>query len=634
MDINKINVLPDNIANKIAAGEVVQRPDSAVKELMENALDAGAGVVEVVIKNAGKTLIRIIDDGAGMNEEDVRKSILRHSTSKIVKFEDLETLHTFGFRGEALASIAAVSQFEIRTQQKDEELGTLLKTEDGVNIKVEKGSFPVGTSVSAKNLFFNTPARRNFLKSNATELKHIIETFKRTALTNHAVSFKFYNDDDLIFDYPSASFEGRIAQVFAENIFDAVIEVKEITDFISLHGYIAKPSFLKKCKGEQYLFINDRYVLSKQINHAIYNAFDNLIDKGDYPFFVMFLTIDPKHVDVNVHPQKLEVKFDDDRDIYSFVFAVMKKAISSYDLVPRMSLENDEQSNGHLEYGNHTFSDRHDFGDRPVQKPFQGNAFPAGSSSSYPASSGGPRESRTYSDEYIDKLFGGLNPEIRSASAPEAAGHPFEKTQDSYRVVSSESRAEERIDTPFIVQLHNKYIIAQIRSGLMIIDQHVAHERILYERALNSFSYNSPFSQQLLFSQTFTLEPHDFAMLKELKGFLTKLGFEIKFFGKNTAVIDGVPEVVKSGTEEQIILDILDEYKKNDREKHLESKDNIAKSYSCKTAIKAGDPLTDKEMRQLVDELFATTNPYACPHGRPIVIKIPLEEFDKRFGRS
>jgi DNA mismatch repair protein MutL len=617
MQEKTIKILPDNIANKIAAGEVVQRPESVVKELMENSLDANAKNIDVIIKRAGKVLIQVVDDGTGMSEEDARICLERHATSKISSYEDLEEIKTFGFRGEALSSIAAVSIFELKTERAGDEIGTHIKVEEDSKVTSKKGSFAKGTSISVKNLFYNTPARRNFLKSNATELKHIIEAFKRISLANPEINFKLWNEDDLIFHFPAGNQEERVKQVFADNILDAVIEVKEITDYISLTGYVAKPTYLRKSKGDQYLFINKRYVLSKSINHAIFTAFENILEKGDYPFFALFLEIDPSKADFNVHPSKLEVKFEDEKDVYSFVKAVIKKTIGSFDLVPSMAF--DTKDNNKLRFTDFKKVNKGDFSDRPnFQRPEK-------------------KGKEIFSEEEIDLLFSSLNTDIKETAPAHGVEHPFDgqETDEIYHVkAEKESDSITGKESTFIVLLHNKYILSQIKSGLMIIDQHVAHERILYEKALQAFSANIPFSQQLLFSQTLQVDPGDYGLIKELEQYLSKLGFEIKFFSKNTVVVDGVPSDIKVGSEVDTLMEILDEYKKNQREKGIEVRDNLAKSYSCKAAIKTGDKLTETEMRVLVDQLFATSMPYVCPHGRPIIIKIPLDEFDKRFGRT
>jgi DNA mismatch repair protein MutL len=619
MTNQKIKILPENTTNKIAAGEVVQRPESVVKELMENAVDADATIIEVYIKRAGKSLIQVVDDGIGMSERDVEICIHRHATSKINDYRDLDAISTFGFRGEALSSIASVSQFEINTEQRDEEIGTSIKNDDRLTIIKEKGSFPKGTSVAVKNLFYNTPARRNFLKSNATELKHIVETFKRISLSHNEITFKLFNDDDLIYDFPSSTREERVKAVFADNILDAVVELKEETNFISVRGYAAKPTFLSKTRADQYLFINGRYVQSKVISHAVYSAYENILEKGQYPFYLIYLTLNPSKVDVNVHPTKLEVKFEDEKGIYSLVQAVVKKGLGTYDLVPTMGFNERNVEREKLNIQKFSRSARDDFSDRPSF----GKSFKS--------------DEGIYNSEDIEMLFSSLNEEIKRNSPPNPVSNPFEETpKEVYheRNTDQSTQNSEKLESAFIVLLHKKYILTQIKSGLMIIDSHVAHERILYEKALKALEADMPFSQQLLFSQTVKVDLGDYEMLKEIEPHLNKLGFEIKFLEKSSIKITGVPSDVKIGTEVNTINEIIDEYRKNQLEKKLEVQDNIAKSYSCKAAIKAGDKLNEHEMRLLVDQLFATSMPYVCPHGRPIVVKIPLLELDRRFERT
>jgi len=610
----RIKILPENLANKIAAGEVVNRPESVVKELIENSIDAGGTNIEVVIKGAGKTLIQVVDDGEGMSEADAELSIQRHATSKISAIEDLNTINTFGFRGEALASIASVSIFELKTERKDEEIGTLIRVTDESSITKEKGSFAKGTSISVKNLFYNVPARRNFLKSNQTELKHIIETFKKIALSHSEVSLKFFNDEDLIFDFQQSTIYERMKAVFTDDILDATIEAKETTDYLSLTGFISKPAYLRKSKGEQYFFLNNRYVQNRLINHAVFTSFENILDKGDYPFFVLFMTIDPKKVDVNVHPSKLEVKFDDEKEIYSFVQAVVKKTIGSYDLVPNLSFNANNFDRESLHFQNNSRISRNDFSDRP-----------------YPSTGFGTQKPASMNEEDLDRIFDSINKEVKSAASLSQVPGPFDDNKQTEIYHEKELSLDK--ETPFIILLHNKYILSQIKSGLMIIDAHVAHERILFEKAMTSFDANIPFSQHLLFPQTVKLDPADFQLVKELEPYLSNLGFELKFQAKNNVVIVGIPSDLKSEHEVEILLGILEEYRKNEQLKQLDVRENLAKSFSCRAAIKAGDRLNENEMRILVDKLFATSMPYVCPHGRPIVIKIPIEELDRRFGR-
>jgi DNA mismatch repair protein MutL len=613
---NKIKILPENIASKIAAGEVVQRPESVVKELIENSIDANSNSIELIIKRAGKSLIQVVDNGAGMSEEDAVICIQKHATSKISTYEDLEEISTLGFRGEALSSIAVVSQIEIRTERSNEEIGTMLRLDENGKIVIEKGSFPKGTSVSVKNLFYNTPARRNFLKTDATELKHIIDTFNKIALSHPEIGFKLYNNDELIFNYTDGTIGERIKQVFADNMLDALIPVEERTDYISVHGYIGKPALLKKSKGEQYLFLNSRYVVSRQINHAVFTAYENILEKGDYPFFVLFIHINPRKVDVNIHPSKLEVRFDDEKDVYNFVLTVIKKGLGTYDLVPSIEFTDVVEGNEKLKVHSFNKTDRNDFSDRPN----------VDTSKSY--------DKPKLSNKDIDWLFGSITNNISKPSG-EKSSHPFEVLH-SEKEITQESKTSslENEEQPVMFQLHNKYILSQIKSGLMIIDQHVAHERILYEKALRRFEANLPFSQQLLFPKTLEVDPGTLEVIREISPYLIKLGFQIKFFSKNTVVIEGVPDDIKKGSEEKVLLEIITEYAANQREQGLETRENIAKSYSCKSAIKAGDKLSEKEMRILIDQLFATSMPYVCPHGRPIVVKISLDEFDRRFGRT
>jgi DNA mismatch repair protein MutL len=611
----KIKILPENLANKIAAGEVVNRPESVVKELIENAIDAGGKNIEVVIKGAGKTLIQVVDDGEGMGEADAELSIQRHATSKLSAIEDLNTISTFGFRGEALASIASVSIFELKTERRDEELGTLIRVTDESNITKERGSFAKGTSISVKNLFYNVPARRNFLKTNQTELKHIIETFKKIALSHPEVSLKFFNHEDLIFDFSQSTIFERMKAVFADDILDATIEAKETTDYLSLTGFISKPAYLRKSKGEQYFFINNRYVQNRLINHAVFSSFENILDKGDYPFFVLFMTIDPKKVDVNVHPSKLEVKFEDEKEIYSFVQAVVKKTIGSYDLVPNLSFNANNLNRESLHFQNNSPLNRNDFSDRPS-----------------PSTGLGIQRPSSMNEEDLDRIFESLNKEVKSTAPSSQVSGPFDDNRQTEVYHERELSLDK--ESPFIILLHNKYILSQIKSGLMIIDAHVAHERILYEKALISFDANIPFSQHLLFPQTVKLDPADYQLVKELEPYLSNLGFELKFQAKNNVVIVGIPSDLKSEHEVEILLGIIEEYRKNEQLKQLDVRENLAKSFSCRAAIKAGDKLNENEMRILVDKLFATSMPYVCPHGRPIVIKIPIEELDRRFGRT
>ncbi len=612
--MTKIKILPENIASKIAAGEVVQRPESVVKELMENSIDAAADTIEVMIKRAGKSLIQVCDNGTGMTEDDAILCIQKHATSKLSTYDDLESISTLGFRGEALSSIAAVAQVEIKTETRDEEVGTLLRIEDGRNIIKEKGSFSKGTCVAVKNLFFNTPARRNFLKSEATEMKHIVDTFNRAALSHPDLAFKLYNDDQLIFNYTPGDISNRIKQVFAENMMEALLPVEEHTDFLNVYGYIGKPALLKKSRGDQYLFLNSRYVLSRQINHAVFSAYDTLLEKGDYPFFIIFIELDPRKADVNIHPSKLEVRFNDERDIYNFVLAVIKKGLGTGELVPGI-----------------TYTGRYDLVDDPDEMNRQSGSQDFTRSQTFRNSQAAARTNFTGKD--IDLIFRAIPDNVVRVPEGETS-HPFEgEPKEVFHKLQGEEENRSPMEPAFIIQLHNKYILSQIKTGLMVIDQHTAHKRVLYEKALNRMDADLPFSQQLLFARTIDPGAKIIAVLKEINPFLLKLGFELKFFSKNTVVIEGVPEDVKQGSEEKVLMELVHDYMQNQGE-NKDDREIIARAYSGRASIKAGDRLPEKEMRLLIDQLFATSMPYVCPAGHPTVVKISLDEFDRRFGRS
>jgi DNA mismatch repair protein MutL len=605
-----IAILPEHLANKIAAGEVVQRPESVVKELVENSIDAGAKTISIVIKEGGKSLIQISDDGMGMNEADAVMAFARHATSKIRSYEDLETIRTLGFRGEALASVAAVAHVELKTRRAADEVGTLVRIEGGEVREQSKTGAQPGTTITVRNLFYNTPARRHFLKSNNTEFKHIYDVVQRMALSHPEIAIEFTSDGEHLLDVKATSSEERLKNLYGERHFETLIPIREETELLSLSGFIGKPDFARKSRVDQYLFLNNRFIINRSINHAIYSGFEHLIEKGNFPFYLISLELDPRKVDVNVHPSKMEVKFSDEQSIYRFVMSVVRKALGAQDLVPSLEM------NGSKSFDSSFTSLRHAALPRylsPGNDPFAG-----GRVSPRPTGLGTSPEDITLN---LDKLFADI-PTV-PLPAPQTPQHFAHGTRENE---AQEGRA--------IWQLHNKYILSQIRTGLMIVDQHVAHERVLYERALSSFDNAVPVSQQLLFPQTLELSAGDFALAKDLIPHLQAIGFELKLFGKNAIVLEGVPTDVKAGTEGSILQDILDEFKNNQHRVKLDARDNVAKSFSCKAAIKAGDKLSDVEMRVLIDQLFGTSMPYVCPHGRPVVVKISLSELDRRFMRT
>ena len=620
---NIIRVLPEFIANQIAAGEVVQRPESVVKELIENAIDAESTHITVVIKDSGKTLIQVIDNGKGMSADDAKLAFERHATSKIEKAEDLQGIITLGFRGEALASIASVSQTELKSKQAEDKLGTLVRVEGGMYKEIEPIAMQTGTNIAVKNLFFNTPGRRNFLKSDQVEFRHILETVQKYALFYFGVRWTLISNDDTVFDVEISDGLTRIGQLFGEKVKSHMVEVNEKTDLLDINGFIAKPDVAKKTRGEQYLFINGRAIVHKAIQHAIFSSYGALLPHGTYPFYVIFLTIDPKRVDINVHPTKQEVKFDDERSVYAITMSVMRKALANNDLVPQLGGGMTFAGSDEKVY----FDPQKGFVDLPSNRPVDRPSSPVSNApyiNPYERVVSLPFDRSTITTGHSPSGYSGVpEPIVRSHGEPDQVLRSFASEVDNSAI------GERRI-----WQVHNKYIFSQIVTGLMIIDQHVAHERILYEQALKNMSNNYPFSQQLLFPHTLDLSAADFELVKTLKDDISKLGFDLKFFSGRTVVVEGVPSDVKPGSEQKILQDILNQYRDFEREFRWKGRENLAASYACRSAIKAGDPLNELEMKNLVDRLFACQNPYTCPHGRPIVVKMSVNELDTRFGRT
>ncbi len=604
---NKINLLPSEVYNKIAAGEVVQRPESVIKELVENSIDAGAQNITIAVKDAGKKLLSVTDDGEGMNEEDLRLSVIRHATSKIKSAADLEKIGSFGFRGEALSSIAAVSQVEIKSRTADEDVATRLYFTSETEFETEKVAASKGTTVTVKNLFYNVPARKNFLKTNATELKRIANIVKYFALAYPEINFKYFVDDKLQMNFLKSNLSSRMKEIYGENFLEMLVEVYEQVDFIEVSGFISKPTFLTDSKFDQHLFVNRRYVKNKSINHAVFSAYQNILSKGEYPFFILFIDIDPEKTDVNIHPTKQEVKFYDEKEIYLLVNAVIKKSLGSYDTLPAM---------------NAMFENK-------IKK-----GTPNKSSNAAITKKGGSG----IGENELDLLFGEIEKELGSEEKDNVITHPFaaDKTQREVEHKHSERNTEtESNDSNFVVNLHNKYILTQIKSGLMIIDAYPANVRIIYEKALSALSSNMPFSQQLLFVQTLRIGKEAFKILQEYDKYFAAVGFEIRYFSNSTISITGVPSEVKLGSEVKTLLGILDEtLKMNKYEKDKLSKEKFAEIYAQFAASGLEENLTSARMKSLVDQLFATSNPYSSPCDKPIIVKISLSELDKKFGRK
>ncbi|MCS7081742.1 MAG: DNA mismatch repair endonuclease MutL [Bacteroidetes bacterium] len=597
-----IRRLPEPLVNQIAAGEVVQRPASVVKELLENAIDAGANRIEVHVRDAGKSLVQVIDNGCGMSAEDAVLCFERHATSKIARLEDLQAISTLGFRGEALASIAAVAQVELRTRRPEDAYGTCVRIEGGRLKGVEACSAPVGTSVSVRNLFYNTPARRRFLKSDATEWRHILNVFRRLALCYSRIAFTLFYQGEPVYVLPPEALLDRLARLLEPSGPEDWVAVREETPYVALQGYVAKPVFSRISRGEPFWFVNGRYVRHRPLDHAVYSAYGELIPRESHPPFVLFLTLDPRHVDVNVHPTKEEVKFDDEPALHAVVRAAVRRALGEARVVPEAVW----------------------YGARLVERtgPPPKTEFGTGpSGSALPKTALMPQGvlrplSAPYSEACRDSAEGD-----RASAKPEKPLEPKE---------AWDPLQEARL----FWQLHNRYILVQIRSGVLIVDQHAAHERVLYEQALHALEGGLPATQQLLFPHTLVLPPEDFELLKELAHDLCRLGFVLKWGAGRQVSLLGVPAEVRPGREQTILQELLARYK---RYQHAEvsssSREALAKALACQMAVKSGDVLSPSEMESLLHHLFACQMPYACPHGRPTIIQLTLEELDRRFGR-
>ncbi|MBN2601537.1 MAG: DNA mismatch repair endonuclease MutL [Candidatus Marinimicrobia bacterium] len=612
--MSKIKILSDQLTNKIAAGEVVQRPASIVKELVENSLDAGASEITIVIKSGGKSLCQVIDNGDGMGKDDLLLAFERYATSKIATSEDLMAIRTLGFRGEALASIAAVAIVNAISTEKIAESGFELRIEGGSFREIKPIAAIPGTNISIKNLFFNIPARRKFLKSSDVEFRHIIEIVRKFSMIHPQVQFTLIHNDKDVFRLRPEKQIDRIVNLYSSEYRNNLIRVDEARTGMTLSGYIGNLNLVRARHGDQYLFVNKRFISDRLMNHAIASAYSNLISRGEYPFYCLHLELDPAAVDVNVHPTKMEVKFQEQNTVYRFLEDSVKSGLKEImDVIPDLT----------------RFAPEHYYAPLPVDRmrPSDPEKASPGNDMIEAQFSSGNRDFQSFPQ---------TDPENQTEiplhfSQRRPGGQWTERARRFVEQGLPESRVDYRTDVP-LYQLHNKYIITQVKSGLVIIDQHVAHERILYDNAMKAMSEQPWKGQQLLFPQIVELSVMEFSMLLDVIPFLEKIGFSLREFGKNTIALEAVPAGMAWGNESTIIKEILDHYHEfGTKDTSIQSK--VAASYSCKAAIKSGDKLTEEEMHNLVDNLFATQNPYFCPHGRPIIINLTLKELDKRFER-
>ncbi len=620
--MHKIQILPEFIANQIAAGEVVQRPSSVIKELVENSIDAGADSIAVIVKGAGKKLMHIIDNGSGMSEQDIRLSVKRHATSKIISQEDLENILTFGFRGEALASIASVAHLEIRSRQHDSDIGMQLIAEPNNEPVISPVSIEKGTQVIVKNLFYNVPARRKFLKTNLTEFRHISDTMIKFALSNPNLRFTFYDDDTLVFDVYPSDLKTRINEVLGRHTIDSMMQIDSASsafgDELKISGFVGQPHLAQKTKSGQYIFLNKRPIMSRSLSHAVFSAFEQLLDKNQQPSFILNIEIDPAQIDVNVHPQKNEVKFEDERFVYNLIKKSVKETLKRNSLIASVDLELDDSQtpvDSFRPSGENADSDLMIVNKMTGEIIERNNYTSKRDTSDFDLFSGDNRpqskhtERRNDDVSAFDELFG-INPQ--------------DKKEEPFIYQKREN----------FIQIHNKYIVYESDEGMIIIDQHNAHERILYERALKAMNEEFKYAQNMLFPAQIELNSSHSAMIKELEEDLKKLGYDFNFVTKTKIEMVAVPKDVSSGEEKDSIIEIIEQYQEYNQIRRTDKRDNIAASYSCKSAIKTGKKLSHEEMKNLKDDLFKCSLPYVCPHGRPVILEFKINELDKKFGRA
>jgi DNA mismatch repair protein MutL len=617
---NSIHLLPDHIANQIAAGEVIQRPASAVKELLENAVDAGATEIKLIINDAGKALIQVIDNGKGMNPIDAQNAFARHATSKISSIEDLFQIKTVVFRGEALASIAAVAQVNLKTRQAEDELGTNVEIENSQVSETSPVACPVGTNISMKNLFFNVPARRNFLKSNSAELKHIIEEFTRVALAFPEIYFSFTNNGQDVFHWEAGSFKQRAIHVLGNSYQTKLVAVGEKTDYLTISGFVGKPDTAKKTRSDQYFFVNRRYIKSAYLHHAIANAFDGLIPKESFPSYILYIDVDPAQVDINVHPTKQEIKFEDDKIIYAFVQAAVRHALAQFSIAPSLdfSLAADIQQ---LD---------------AIQKPVSEEQRNSASSSSLYA--GFTQKNQAHFIPRVSETEKTAWKSFFSALPTTADQEGIENSNESYIVKSSSMGLYKDSEVVLIdegatlLQINNTYILAPVGAGFIMVHQQLAHERVLYEKYQKA-SVQAHATQKSLFPVVLELSVPDAILLEDMMEDLAIIGYEIEPFGQNSFIIQGIPADVISGNEKNAIELLLEQFKHFSGDMKFSKREKLIRCMARQSAIKAGQSLSQKEMHGLIDSLFNCESPNVSASGAPTYIDFKEGYLDGLFSK-
>jgi DNA mismatch repair protein MutL len=607
-----IQLLPDNIANQIAAGEVIQRPASAVKELLENAVDAGATDIKLIVKDAGKALIQVIDNGNGMSETDARMCFERHATSKIKKIDDLFHIKTMGFRGEALASIAAVAQVELKTKRALDTTGCYIEIENSTVIKQAPIAWPQGTSIAMKNLFFNVPARRNFLKSNSTELKQIIDEFIRVAMAFPSLFFSLTSNGQQVFHLEQGTLKQRIVQILGNSYAAKLVPIQEQSDYMNIYGFVGKPETAKKTRGDQYFFVNNRFIKSAYLNHALVNAYDGMITKDSYAMYALFIDVDPSQVDINVHPTKQEIKFEDEKIIYAFVQSAVKHALAQFSITPTLDFELDA-SIQQLD---------------AVSKPFTDDIKTATASSSLYNTFSKKNQAHFIENKSELKHWKSFY-DTPPSENNQTTAIPLAQTP----IPIANKIFEHSPNLQHIQQLHSTYIIAQNDTGILLVHQQNAHERILYERFIKAVAGKPIATQQSLFPSTIELAAADAVLLNELMPDLHYLGYHLEPFGNHTFIIQGAPADVYEGNEKVAIEKMLEQYKNFSNDLKYSKREKLLRSLAWQQAVKAGTHLLPKEMSGLLDNLFTCITPNITPNGKPTYMEYKKNELDKVFGR-
>jgi len=611
-----IQLLPDSVANQIAAGEVIQRPASVVKELVENALDAGASEITVHVKDAGKTLIQITDNGCGMSPTDARMAFERHATSKIKSANDLFCIRTMGFRGEALASIAAIADVEIKTKKTEDEVGTYIHIIGSDVKKQEATACNNGTNFMVKNLFFNVPARRKFLKGNTTELKHIIWEIQRIAIPNPDIKISLFHNNSAIYELPKTNYRKRIVDLFGKGANQSLVQVNEETSLVNIFGFVGQPKYARKTFGEQFFFVNGRYFRHPYFHKAIMKAYEQLLPPETFPSYFLFFEIEAANIDINVHPTKTEIKFENDRDIWQIIHAAVRESLGKHNVVPSIDFNQSgsidiptpKKSKEDISFPeiqiNHTYNPF-----ETEKNSYAGNAYTKS-----------PKEKANL--ENWEDLYSGAQLKIKPE--PEY----FHDKSDSLFAESLTQFSGKKT-----LQLKQKYILTPVKSGLMVIDQKRAHERILFEKFMEVMKSDSVASQKLLFPQTLELNPADAALLKNIIPELLSLGFDIREFGKDTFIISGTPGVLDVASPELIVEKLLEEYKNSPVNAQSKAKEQIAISLSKASSLDYGIDLKQEEVDTLIDGLFACATPNFSPDGKKVLTIISTQDIEKSFNK-